>query len=64
MTSELSYREKLMEIDALSGAEKLAALKALKREQISESNQLGQSILEEGLAIQTSLQNTDSENPT
>ena len=64
MTSELSYRERLIEIDALTGAEKLAALKALKIEQHSSTEQLRQSILEEGLAIQASLQNTNSETPT
>jgi hypothetical protein len=53
----------MAQIDTLTGAERLAALRELKREQYSAAEQLRQSILEEGLVIQASLQNTDSENP-
>lgn len=64
MTSELSYQELRAQIDTLTGAEKLAALKELKREQTAAANSIRQSVLEEGLEIQASLQNSESENPT
>ena len=64
MTSEFSYKERMEEIALLSGAERLAAYKALKREKAAATNSIRQSILEEGLAIQASLQNAESENPT
>jgi hypothetical protein len=64
MTSNPSYQERMAEIALLTGAEKLAALRALKREQPNLSNSISQSILEEGLAVQASLQNAESENPT
>jgi hypothetical protein len=64
MTSDLSYRERMAQIETLVGAERLAALRALKSEKKPLTEQIRQSILEEGLKIQESSQNTDSENLT
>ena len=54
----------MAQIETLVGAERLAALRALKSEKKPLTEQIRQSILEEGLKIQESSQNTDSENLT
>jgi hypothetical protein len=54
----------MAQIDTLVGAERLAAFRALRSEKNPLTEQIRQSILEEGLKIQESSQNTDSENLT
>jgi hypothetical protein len=54
----------MAQIDTLVGAERLAALRALRSERNPLTEQIRQSILEEGLEIQESSQNADSENLT